>query len=348
MSDSGKNQAVIGAFVVGAVVLAIIGVIVFGSGKMFQKVNLFVMYFEGSVKGLNIGAPVTFRGVKIGSVVDITLRADPKKMEFRIPVVVETEKGKIEKTAEFKGSDEAALKKLIDLGLRARLDMQSMVTGQLLINLEMLPDEPARLSGTQQRYPEIPTVPSSFERIAKTIQSLPIQEVMNKASASLTALETFLENPALTESVNHINQAAANAEQLTATLDQKITPLVDSFQRIADHADQLVLNVNDQVAPLVGNANHTLKSVDTAAGGIGHAADAFADLSTGAQPAVDNVGQAFANVADLTDANSKERAELRSALRELAEAARSIRVWSSYLERHPEALIQGKAGSKRR
>jgi hypothetical protein len=155
MSDSGKNQAVIGAFVVGAVVLAIIGVIVFGSGKMFQKVNLFVMYFEGSVKGLNIGAPVTFRGVKIGSVVDITLRADPKKMEFRIPVVMETEKGKIEKTAEFKGSDEAALKKLIDLGLRARLDMQSMVTGQLLINLEMLPDEPARLSGT----PAIPGNP---------------------------------------------------------------------------------------------------------------------------------------------------------------------------------------------
>ena len=348
MSDSGKNQAIIGAFVVGAVVLAVVGVIVFGSGKMFQEVNHFIMYFEGSAKGLNIGAPVTFRGVKIGSVVKITLQANPENMTFRIPVVVETDKGKIEKTAEVKESDEATLKRLIDLGLRARLDMQSMVTGQLLINLEMLPDEPKRLSGIAQKYLEIPTIPSSFERFTKKIESLPIEEVMNKASASLTALEAFLENPALTESVNHINRAAANAEQLTATLDQKITPLVDSFQRVADHADQFILNVNGQVQPLAGEARSTLKNANAAAESVRSAADAFADLSTGAQPTIDNVGQAFANVADLTDANSKERAELRSVLKELSEAVRSIRVWSSYLERHPEALIQGKGGSKRR
>ncbi len=348
MSNSGKNQAVIGAFVVGAVVLAVVGVIVFGSGKMFQKVNRYVMFFEGSVKGLNIGAPVTFRGVKIGSVVEITLRVNPENLKFRIPVVIEINKGKIEKTAEVTASNEAALRRLIDRGLRARLDMQSMVTGQLLINLEMLSAEPKRLSGIAQKYMEIPTIPSSFERFAKSIESLPIQEVMDKTSASLTALEAFLENPALTESVNHINRAAANAEQLTAALDQKITPLVDSFQRVADHADQLILNVNAQVEPLAGDANRTLHSVDNAADRVSHAANAFADLSTGAQPTIDNVGQAFANVADLTDANSKERAELRSVLKELSEAVRSIRVWSSYLERHPEALIQGKGGSKRR
>ena len=348
MSDSGKNQAVIGAFVVGAVVLAVVGVIVFGSGKMFQKVNRYVMYFEGSVKGLNIGAPVTFRGVKIGSVVEITLRVNPENLKFRIPVVIEINKGKIEKTAEVTASNEAALRRLIDRGLRARLDMQSMVTGQLLINLEMLPAEPAVLSGIAPKYMEIPTIPSSFEEFTKKLESLPIHEVLNKASASLTALEAFLENPALTESVNHINQAAANAEQLTASLDQKISPLLDSFQRMADHADQFILNVNGQVQPLAGDANRTLHSVDNAAGRVSHAANAFADLSTGAQPTIDNVGQAFANVADLTDANSKERAELRSVLKELSEAVRSIRVWSSYLERHPEALIQGKGGSKRR
>ena len=348
MSDSGKNQAVIGAFVVGAVVLAVVGVIVFGTGKVFQEVNRYVMYFEGSVKGLNIGAPVTFRGVKIGSVVEITLRVNPENLKFYIPVVIEINKGKIEKTAEVTASNEAALRRLLDRGLRARLDMQSMVTGQLLINLEMLSAEPKRLSGIAQKYKEIPTIPSSFERFAKSIESLPIQEVMDKTSASLTALEAFLENPALTESVNHINRAAANAEQLTAALDQKITPLVDSFQRVADHAAQLILNVNAQVEPLAGDANRTLHSVDNAADRVSHAANAFADLSTGAQPTIDNVGQAFANVADLTDANSKERAELRSVLKELSEAVRSIRVWSSYLERHPEALIQGKGGSKRR
>jgi len=101
------------------------------------------------------------------------------------------------------------------------------------------------------------------------------------------------------------------------------------------------INVNGQVAPLAANANRTLKSVDTAAGRTGHAADAFADLSTGAQPAM-------TNLAGLTDPNSKERRELNSMLKELSEAARSIRVFAGYLERHPEALIQGKGGSKRR
>ena len=348
MSESGKNKAVIGAFVVGAVVLAVVGIILFGGGTLFSKTNRFVMFFEGSVKGLNIGAPVTFRGVKIGSVVDVSVRTNPTDWTARIPVVIELEEGKVEREVERTGSVEENLKRLIDAGLRAKLDMQSMVTGNLLVDLEFLPDEPTRLSGFAHHYPEMPTVPSNFERIAKKIENLPIDEIVNKVSSSLTAIEALLNNPALTESVKHLSQATANAEDLTAKLDQKITPLVDSFQRIAEHADQLVLNVNGQVAPLAGNANRTLKRLDTAAERIGQAADGFAELTSGAQPAIDNIGQAFANVADMTDPNAKERYELRNMLKELSEAARSIRVWSSYLERHPEALIQGKAGSKRR
>ena len=348
MSESGRNKTAIGAFVVGAVVLAVVGIILFGGGKMFSKTNRFVMFFEGSVKGLNIGAPVTFRGVKIGSVVDISVRTNPTDWTARIPVVIELEEGKIEREVERTGSVEENLKRLIDAGLRAKLDMQSMVTGNLLVDLEFLPDEATRLSGFMHQYPEMPTVPSNFERIAKKIENLPIDEIVNKVSSSLTAIEALVGNPALMESVKHLSQATANAEDLTAKLDQKITPLVDSFQRIADHADQLILNVNDQIQPLAGEARSTLKNANSAAESIRQAADAFAELSTGAQPAIAQAGQAFANVADMTDPNAKERYELRSMLKELAEAARSIRVWSSYLERHPEALIQGKGGSKRR
>ena len=348
MSDSGRNQAVIGAFVVGAVVLAVVGVIVFGSGKMFQEVDKYVLYFEGSVKGLNVGAPVTFRGVKIGSVTGISLRANPEKLEVRIPVVIEIEKGRIERTVDMPIGGPEGLQRLIDKGLRAMLDLQSIVTGQLLVNLEFLPDEPARLSGIDHRYMEVPTIQTAFKRLAKKIENLPIEEIFNKFSASLTALEVFLQNPALVEMVNHLNQASANAEKLTADLNIQAPQLLDSFQRIADHADQLILNVNAQVEPLAGQADHALSGVDSAAARIGHAADAVAQLSTRTQPAIDNAGQAFANVADLTDANSKERAEMRNMLKELSEAAKSIRVLSSYLERHPEALITGKGGSNRR
>jgi len=348
MSDSLKNQAVIGAFVVGAVLLAVVGVIIFGSGKWFQEVNRYVMFFEGSVKGLSIGAPVTFRGVKIGSVVDITLRADPVGMKFRIPVVIEVEEGKVERTAETLESDREAVNRLIDSGLRARLDMQSLVTGQLLVNLEILPDEPERLSGIDHKYQEIPTIPSSFERITQTIEDLPIREMMNKASASLTALEALLKNPAIIDGVHHFEKTMANAELLTGDLHQRVNPLMETFQQIADRTDRLILTVNDEVTPLVGDARQSLRSMNVAADRIRHAADTAADLSAAAQPAVANLDQALANVADLTDANSKERQEMRNMLKELAEAARSIRVWSSYLERHPEAIIYGKGQSKRR
>jgi paraquat-inducible protein B len=348
MSDSLKNQAVIGAFVVGAVLLAVVGVIIFGSGKWFQEVNRYVMFFEGSVKGLSIGAPVTFRGVRIGSVVDITLRADPVDLKFRIPVVIEVEEGKVERSEEIKESDREAVNRLIDSGLRARLDVQSLVTGQLLVNLEILPDEPERISGIDHKYQEIPTIPSSFERITKTIQDLPIREMMNKASASLTALEAVLKNPALMDGVNYFEKTMANAELLTRDLNQRVTPLMETFQQVADHTDQLILNVNDEIKPLVGDARQSLRSVNVAAGRIRHAADTVAGLSAAAQPAVANLDQAVANIANLTNANSKERQEMRNMLKELAEAARSIRVWSSYLERHPEAIIYGKGQSKRR
>jgi paraquat-inducible protein B len=348
MSDSGRNQAVIGAFVVGAVVLAVVGVIVFGGGKLFKKADHFVMFFEGSVKGLTIGAPVTFRGVKVGSVVDITLRANPMTLDVRIPVVIEIEKNRIERTVDMPERGPDSVKRLIEKGLRAKLDIQSMVTGQLLVNLEFLPEEPARLSGVKHRYMEIPTIPSTFERLAKKLEDLPISDIVNKASASLTSLEQILGNPALVEMINHLNQASTNIHLLTADLNQQVPPLIDSFQRIADHADQLVLNVNDRVQPLADDAEQALNGVNTAAGHIGHAADGITELASGAQPAVDQAGRALANVADLTAANSKERAELRNTLKELSEAARSIRVWSSYLERHPEALITGKGGSKRR
>jgi len=348
MKDSGKNKAAIGAFVLGAVALAVIGVILFGGGQFFSETNRFVLLFDGSVKGLNIGAPVTFRGVKIGSVVDIAVRTNPTDWTTRIPVVIELEEGKVEREVERTGSVEENLKRLIDAGLRAKLDLQSMVTGNLLVDLEFLPEEPTRLSGYPHQYPEMPTVPSNFERIAKKIEALPIDEIVNKVSASLTALEAFLTNHALTESLNHLSQATANAEELTANLDRQMGPLVASMQGIADHADQLILNVNDQIQPLAGEARRTLKNTNAAAESIRQAANAFAELSTGAQPAIVQAGQAFANVADMTDPNAKERYELRNMLKELSEAARSIRVWSSYLERHPEALITGKGGSKRR
>ena len=128
------SKTLIGAFVIGAIALAVIAVIIFGSGKFFTKRPVYVMFFEGSVKGLNEGSQVNFRGVKIGSVKDIELKFDAKDLAFLIPVYVEIDPTKV---TGFKGTigREEAWEELIQKGLRAQLELQSVLTGQLMINV---------------------------------------------------------------------------------------------------------------------------------------------------------------------------------------------------------------------
>ncbi len=330
MTDSGRNQAVIGAFVVGAMALVVAAVVVFGGGKIFRDADRYVMYFNGSVKGLSIGAPVTFRGVKIGSVVDITLRADPETLAFSIPVVVEIDKNSVERTSDIQLHGADIIDRLVEKGLRAKLDIQSIITGQLLINLELMPDEPVKLTGLSHRYHEIPTVPTAFERLAKVFEELPIEKMVEDASAALKAIEAVVNDPALPEMVRHLNEASVNLKELTAKLNRQADPLAGSLQNIADQAGETFERLNATVER------------------IGRTADTFTQVAEGALPAVDSAGQVLSNVAGITDPAARERHELRTMINELSEAARALRDLSSYLERHPEALIRGKSKPSRR
>ncbi len=141
------SKTLIGIFVLGAIALAVIGIVVLGSGKFFKETVGVVCYFEGDIKGLNVGSPVVFRGVKVGSVTNILLRFDPQTLDFKIPVFIEIEPDRIE-TIGPRGKKGERMKPLIDKGLRAQLEMQSFVTGQLQIALNLLPDKPAKFVGT--------------------------------------------------------------------------------------------------------------------------------------------------------------------------------------------------------
>ncbi len=139
------NKSLIGAFVLGATALAVAGVVIFGSGRFFRKPHMFVMYFPGSVKGLNVGAPVMFRGVKVGQVTDMKVNFYGKELNILIPVYIELDP----RTDVLVSGDVPKgqyLKALIKKGLRAQLQMQSFITGQLLIDLDFHPGKPAATS----------------------------------------------------------------------------------------------------------------------------------------------------------------------------------------------------------
>ena len=188
------NKTVIGIFVIGALVLLMISIVVFGSGELFKRTNKFVLYFDGSVKGLSIGAPVMFRGVSIGAVKDISLIYDSKAGTVMLPVIVEIQQDRIKGAASFGEVD--ADKKMIALGVRGKLEVQSFLTGQLMISFDFYPDRPAILRGILKEYPELPTLPTS-EDIFETMQNLPIKEITKNLEATVQGINKLVNSSAI-------------------------------------------------------------------------------------------------------------------------------------------------------
>jgi paraquat-inducible protein B len=192
------NKTVIGIFVVGALVLLMAAIVVFGSGDLFKRTNKFVLYFDGSAKGLAIGAPVMFRGVSIGTVKDISLIYDSKAGTITLPVIVEIEEDRIKGAPSFGelGGD----KKMIALGLRGNLEVQSFLTGQLMVSFDFYPDKPAKMRGILKGYPELPTLPTSPD-IFEIMENLPIKEIAKNLEATSQGINKLVNSSEIPRSL---------------------------------------------------------------------------------------------------------------------------------------------------
>jgi paraquat-inducible protein B len=329
------NKKAIGAFVVVALALAVAAIVVFGSGKFFVQRYQFVAFFQGSVKGLRVGAPVMFRGVKIGAVTNMMIyanRSDPSKRSFEIPVILEIEENNIESIGPEIKDQKQYIQALIKSGLRAQLQMQSLVTGQLMINIDFYPGTPVRLVGAQNIHlargvMELPTIETPMQKLGKTLEEIPLGEMIKGFDNSLKAIEALVTSEGLTQSLDYFKQSMKEIRDLARKVNEKVDPLSADLGQTLKDARSLLRNVDSQVDPLAVRIQKT--------------ADA-------ARQAIDDVERAFANIAALTAKNSEERKQLDRTLKGLQEAARSIKLWADYLERHPEALIRGKGRSKRR
>ena len=163
------NPALIGGFVVGAIALLAIAVMLFGGSEALKSKSIYVTYFDGSVKGLRIGSNVMFRGVRVGYVTDIKLYASLDTLKTEIPVIyqIDPDKFKFTKGSEVVGidSDEVgdfSVDDWIKVGLRAQLNSESFVTGQLMIELDFKPDTEAVFKNKTIPYPEIPSITSGI------------------------------------------------------------------------------------------------------------------------------------------------------------------------------------------
>jgi phospholipid/cholesterol/gamma-HCH transport system substrate-binding protein len=327
------SKSLIGAFVLGAIVLVVAGVVVFGSGKFFKKTSTFVMFFDGSVKGLQVGSPVTFRGVKIGEVTDIVLRFDPNKLSIIIPVYVEMDPEKFQAEIDRKKFKPYQFSKLlVEKGLKARLQMQSFVTGQLMIGVDFYPDKPIRLVGLEKKFPEIPTIPTTMQELEKAIENLPLKEIAENLNSSLAGIDRIVKSPELKESISSLNQALKSIDKLAKNMDSQVEPLSASVRKTSDAASAAFVQAEKTMAFKEGVS--------------GELASGFKDTLKAARLALEETQKTVADIGRVAAQNANLGYEVSRTLEQINALSRSLRVIADYLERHPEALIKGKSPSK--
>jgi paraquat-inducible protein B len=195
--------------------------------KQYSQKLYYVMYFGGSVRGLAVGAPVEFQGIPVGKVENIDMKMDAKTLEVRIPVLVSIQPQQFNETLT-KGDAEIAMRKMVEQGLRAKLDTASLLTGQKLITLSMeKKPEPAQIISTQF-YSEFPTVASALDDLPAMAT-----DIMASLQETLDGIKKLVKSGKLDKAVDNLNNVLSEAEQAVKaaktainTVDQKTLPTV--------------------------------------------------------------------------------------------------------------------------
>ena len=339
MSHQGKvNPGLIGTFVFSAILLGL-GAIFYLSSNGFsgQSRNYFILYFESDIKGLQIGSPVNFRGVKIGQVESMHIAYDSQNREFRIPVTISIDSGKVV----FDGVERETeglfnLDQMIQQGLRARLNLQSLVTGKLEVELNLEPTTEIRLVGRKdEKYPEIPTIQSNMEKLASAIEELPIKRITRRVSEILDHIDRVFASGEIPKMIETLGLMSERLDSISYQLETETPKLLTGSQQTMEEVWILIRELTETTRETRRLIRSSEQRLETAFSSLD------ATLASG-EATFDQVRQVAVSANKMISQDAPLISEMRAALREFGAAARSIRVMSEYLERHPEALLRGK------
>lgn len=327
------SPTVIGAFVVGAVILIATAFALFGGAQIFAAKNRYIAVFAEPTNGLRVGANVMLNGVRVGYVSDIDLIIDDVSFETDTQVVLELINEDIKtKSGDELDSEFAARfnhERLIqEAGLRASLQMESFVTGQLSVALQLRPETEAVMRAVDPPYDEIPTVASNVQELLNNLQSwfAEIQENVDFRGLSqrlndvLQALDDLARSEDMRESIAGINRLINDAEM--QQLAGQVVATLEEMRQASSAASNLFSNTEKDVDMLVADLQPALKRL---AG------------------ALDEAEQTLAAAKSQLKGDSEQFYQLGTTLDELERAARSVREYFDYMERNPEAFLQGKS-----
>jgi paraquat-inducible protein B len=300
---------VVGGFVLGALVLGVIAVLTLGGMHLFAKNLRIVVVFKDSIAGLEVGAPVTFRGVRIGRVEGMRLHLDELHHTSWIPVYLDVYLDRISWVNGSAGTMRGDLQAAVDSGLRAQLVAQSLVSGQMSVDLDYHPDIPAQLSGYPEDEFEIPTIRSDIQTLKNELRSIDLPQIALKTQQVLVSMQHVLED-----------------------IDGKIGPLATSLQGALTTTTAAVQNLQTEAARTVTDID---RLANESRGQIAANGKELQQLLRAAERTTDQADALVASLNDMTD----QRSDLQASLRDLAASASSLRSLTHDLERNPVGTL---------
>jgi paraquat-inducible protein B len=326
------NPYTIGAFLVGSLALIVSAILVFGGGQLLKNKSQYVIYFDSALNGLNIGAPVKLQGVQIGTVKEISIELDKNATRITKPVVIEIDSemvldsgGHPFKMANSLEQRQQNTKQLIDAGIKAQLQSQSLLTGLLYVEFNFYRNEPLHLTGLNYKdLPELPAVPTTADQIKNTadelimkFRQLPIEDIVKDLAATLKEMREIATSDELKKNRVALAKTLNETEKLVASLNQNLSPLLINMNGTVVDTRTMVQEFTYQMRPVLLSTEKTLNA----------ATDVLKESK-----------QALGSVETLTASD----APLWQSLESLRDAANSTKTLTDYLERHPDSIIYGK------
>lgn len=307
------SATLIGTFVLGAAALVVAGVLFFGGGMLREERFTVVSFFDGSVQGLRVGAPVTFRGVPVGEVKSMGVRVNPRTGQSIIQVNMELVPGMVTLYGQPMPDGETLVASLVNEGLTAQLVKQSFVTGLLSVELSFRPGaEVSRLGDTS--LPEVPTVPGDLEALAKQLQAVDIAAVLDSLQRTLAAAETVLSNPGLGKAVGELPEVMRSLKRTLGTMEREVGASSTALQETLGSMRTLAGNLDRDTAGTLAALRETLESADATL----QAARA------------------------LVEPRGHNAIQVQRALDDLAATSARLRNLSERLDRDPSVLVRGR------
>ena len=330
------NPTAIGLFVVGAIILAVIGVGALGSNQLFETRTTFISYFGESVNGLDEGAPVKFKGVPIGEVTDIKLRVDLEDETFQVPVEYAIDLDPVTDTTgvPLNLDNPRRLREQIENGLRAQLQLESIVTGKLYVELTYVsePEEAVYARG-RSRHLEIPTELSPLAKLGEGASGLMANLRQFDVSKINENLVTFLVN-----ANNKLNQL--DVEEI----NRSVLATIESVQDVVESEEvrQTLRGVPKVTEELHATIEDTHRLVNRMNEGVDPTAEELKATSKELRATLQQMRGTMKEVNRTLSTDSGVGYRMNEALTNLSQAAEALRVLIRSLEQHPSMFIRGR------